>query len=311
MNAGLYEPAWSALLARRARRQNRTGLFIVGFALFALSVMGDLDLAGVVILIGVILVHELGHLAAMWAFGYKELGVFFIPFFGAVATARSAGTSKPWQRGLVTLAGPVPGIVAGYAILAFSPQAVLSSPHVSVAAAMLLFVNGFNLLPMMPLDGGRLLNLAVFSKHPVLELAFTAGAGICFLLFGIAREIWLTAGLGAFTVLAAFGQRRLIRAAHELRPAFGGIVAEPASLTGEQRKLLFDKAAWTLEATEAARDRGFDWTPDHRAGVLASYMQVILDRATIAPASAATSVLLVLAYLASCGLLLPLVLLFR
>ena len=84
MNAGLYEPAWSELLERRARRQNRTTLFILGFALFALSVMGDLDLPGVVILIGVILVHELGHLAAMWVFGYKDLGVFFIPMLYVV-----------------------------------------------------------------------------------------------------------------------------------------------------------------------------------------------------------------------------------
>jgi Zn-dependent protease len=304
-SASLYEPAWSKLLALRTRRQSRTGLFILGFALFALSMSGDLDAANIAILIGVILVHELGHLAAMWAFGYRDLGVFFIPFLGAVATARSAGNSKPWQRGLVTLAGPVPGIVAGWAILALAPPEGPSNHHGMVTATMLLFVNGFNLLPMMPLDGGRLLNVALFSKHWRWETTFTVCAGIGLGVIGRALSSWLIAGLGLLTAFMAFSQRRLVRAAHEIRPSFAGLDAEPATLTEERRKLLFDAAAGALGASEAGKPGGHGLSPERRAAVLASYMQFVLDRATIAPTPAATSVLLVLAYLASCTLLLP------
>jgi hypothetical protein len=157
---------------------------------------------------------------------------------------------------------------------------------------------------MMPLDGGRLLNVAVFSRHPSLETAFTVLAGASLGLVGLAMQSWLTAGLGIFTAFAASAQRRLISAAHEIRPAFAGVPAEPALLTEDQRKILF------LQATEAAEHRYDNATLRSRARLLASNMQIILDRATIAPTSAVTAVLLVLAYLASCTLLLPLVLAF-
>jgi membrane-associated protease RseP (regulator of RpoE activity) len=42
---------------------------------------------------------------------------------------------------------------------------------------MLLAINGFNLLPMVPLDGGRPFQLLLFSRHRYLELAFTPGRG--------------------------------------------------------------------------------------------------------------------------------------
>jgi Zn-dependent protease len=264
-----------------------------------------MDIHGIVILVGVVLIHELGHLAAMWAFGYKDLAVFFIPFFGAVATGRSAG-GKAWQRGVVILAGPMPGILLGWVVIMLAPQAMVSYPYLAVTASMLLLVNGFNLLPLMPLDGGRLLNIVLFSRHPRLETWFTSCAGIALMFVALSLQMWLLAAVGLMTVVVAFAQRRLIRAAHQARAAFAGAPAEAELLTEEQRHLLFEGATRTVAAMEAdMQGGGFEWTPQRRATVLASYMQVILDRATIVPASVLASAVLVLAYLASCALLWP------
>ena len=47
--------------------------------------------------------------------------------------------------------------------------------------ALLLSINGFNLLPLGPLDGSRVLERVVFSRHKLAELVFaglSAGMGL-------------------------------------------------------------------------------------------------------------------------------------
>jgi hypothetical protein len=62
--------------------------------------------------IAVLLVHESGHYVVMRAFGYRDLRMFFIPFVGAAVSGWS-GKAHGYQRTLVALAGPVPGILLG------------------------------------------------------------------------------------------------------------------------------------------------------------------------------------------------------
>jgi hypothetical protein len=53
------------------------------------------------ILVPVLFFHELGHYLAMRLFGYRNLRMFFIPFFGAAVTGKHyniAGWKKPWWR---------------------------------------------------------------------------------------------------------------------------------------------------------------------------------------------------------------------
>ena len=51
--------------------------------LAGLNGMGGLSVEMLAILVGVLFVHELGHWVAMRVFGYRNLKMFFIPFFGA------------------------------------------------------------------------------------------------------------------------------------------------------------------------------------------------------------------------------------
>ena len=46
----------------------------------------------------------------MRAFGYRELGVVVLPFLGAVAFGRK-DDAGPWQKLVVLLAGPLPGLI--------------------------------------------------------------------------------------------------------------------------------------------------------------------------------------------------------
>ena len=124
----------------------------------------------VVIVIAVILLHELGHLFGMWVFGYKDLRIFFIPFFGGAASGRKAG-APGWQQVIVLFLGPVPGIALG-GVLAIVNLAA-QQPLLGEVAGTMFLVNAFNLIPLSPLDGGRIFELALFRRHWLLDAAFS------------------------------------------------------------------------------------------------------------------------------------------
>ena len=98
----------------------------------------------------VLLVHEAGHFVAMRRFGYRNVRLFFIPFFGA-ATAGVGTTAVGWQRVMVSLAGPVPGIVLGFGLVLLGKQ--VGSHLCDMAGFFFVFLNALNLLPLLPLDG--------------------------------------------------------------------------------------------------------------------------------------------------------------
>jgi Zn-dependent protease len=296
-----FGPAWAAFAEAGARRRKRTALMIIGVALFALSTAGQLDPAAVVILLGVLVVHELGHVAAMWVLGYRDLAVFFLPFFGAVATGRTRHP-QAWRAAVVTLAGPLPGLLLGWAIVHGWPALVLQHRDVRVAVSVVLVINGLNLLPFMPLDGGRLLNLTIFSRHPTAEALFTATAGMALAVLAFWRGWWVMALAGLATVLFFSVRRRLLRAGHDLRGKLAG-VGDPDALTQVQRETLYDAAATVYAARFSGAPR---IAPERRSALLAAYMRLIFDRATLKPVPGAAAVVLTLAYVGAWALLWPL-----
>ncbi len=134
------------------------------------------------LLIIVLFIHELGHLLGMWVFGYQDLKMLFVPFLGALATGKKE-VVKPWQEAIVLILGPLPGYILG-AVLLFSSSNDL--PNWAYQYAVLsLILNGINLLPFMPLDGGRLVNLGLFNKLPYFQLCFYILSIAFFFLIGI------------------------------------------------------------------------------------------------------------------------------
>lgn len=90
-------------------------------------------------------VHELGHIAAAAALGGRIEGLSLT----VVGAELRIGYEVPLTYGrdsLVALAGPAANLLWGGLALAL---------HWELAAALTLAVGAFNLLPIMPLDGGR------------------------------------------------------------------------------------------------------------------------------------------------------------
>jgi Zn-dependent protease len=99
-----------------------------------------------------LLVHEMGHVIALRREGIKASAPMFIPFLGAVISARSLGENA-LAEARVGLAGPVLGSIAAAACI---PIWLATGNEFWRALAFVgLFLNLFNLAPVVPLDGGR------------------------------------------------------------------------------------------------------------------------------------------------------------
>ena len=99
-----------------------------------------------------LLVHEMGHVIQLRREGIEASAPMFIPFLGAAVMAKSLGNDATAEA-RVGLAGPVLGTAGALAII---PIAGATGSDFWYALAFTgLFLNLFNLLPVVPLDGGR------------------------------------------------------------------------------------------------------------------------------------------------------------
>ena len=132
---------------------------LAGTALAGWAWLFNLEFA--ISLIAAILIHEYGHAYAMKRSGLKVKGIYLLPFIGGTAVSERA-TSR-WQDFKIAIAGPAFGTVG--AIVAY--WLWLETQHAALAlfAAISLLLNLFNLLPMVPLDGGRVMQAAAFSRQ--------------------------------------------------------------------------------------------------------------------------------------------------
>lgn len=169
-------------------------------------------------LIGVLLIHESGHFVGMKLFGYRDVRMFFIPFFGAAVSGRSLHVPG-YQAALVILLGPLPGIVIG--VLLGVSNLIAKSPTVGELSLLFIVLNGFNLLPFMPLDGGRLLQLVLFSRQRHLEAIFQFVTGLALAVLGFVSGTWLLGGFGLLMVIGSGHTFRVRTIAQEMRRRLG------------------------------------------------------------------------------------------
>jgi Zn-dependent protease len=105
--------------------------------------------AGFVVLL---FIHEMGHVIQLRREGIKASAPMFVPFLGALITAKSLGENA-LAEARVGLAGPILGSLAAAAV---AVAGALTGSSLLLALAYVGFlINLFNLLPVVPLDGGR------------------------------------------------------------------------------------------------------------------------------------------------------------
>jgi len=146
-----------------------------------------------------VLAHELGHCAVAIRLGLPVRRVRLFLLGGVSELGRPP--LRPRDEGLIAVAGPVVSVavaaVAGSAALLLETRTPLW-----LLAVELAFINAavavFNLLPGLPLDGGRMLRAAVWSITGRRGLG-TRGAAIGGIVLAIALVAW---GLYSLSVSA-------------------------------------------------------------------------------------------------------------
>jgi Zn-dependent protease len=135
-----------------------------------------------------LLVHELGHVLEAKRQGLPVSAPMFIPFLGALITLKRL-PDNAWAEAKVAIAGPILGSL-GAAVTWGIGEAIDSELLVALAFTG-FFLNLFNLAPLTPLDGGRivaaihpalwivglvlLVGLAIVAPNPILILILIVG----------------------------------------------------------------------------------------------------------------------------------------
>jgi Zn-dependent protease len=188
------EEAWAAadvyaLSYAESQRTNSGGaraklqLFVVSLVVSALALALVIGWAAVPGLLVILLLHELGHIAGMRLFGYRDTQILFVPFLGAAAVGRK-DDATPIERLIVLLMGPVPGIALG--MIALRVGSATGITWLQDAGLLAVVLNYLNLLPFTPLDGGRIVEVLLLHRFPRAGVAFlltsTVVAGLAGLL---------------------------------------------------------------------------------------------------------------------------------
>lgn len=132
-------------------------VLLAGSALAGWSILFSWQFA--LVLIAVIMFHEYGHVWAMKKMGMKTKGFYLIPFVGGVAVGDKAKTH--WQQVFIAMMGPTFGLVMS--IVCYLAYLATESHFIGLVASVSALINIFNLLPVMPLDGGQVVKSIVFS----------------------------------------------------------------------------------------------------------------------------------------------------
>jgi len=182
-----------ALRDRKPGWGNGLSILVISLLLFLGLGAAAWDWKLVVLLIPILLFHEMGHLVAMRWCNYRNLRMFFIPLFGAAVTGQNYNVPG-WKKVIVSLMGPLPGIALGIVIgLVAVP---LKQPLLLEAATMMIILNGFNLLPVLPLDGGWVMHAIIFSRHYLLDVGFRLAAAMLLIGVGVSLGASLLTILG-------------------------------------------------------------------------------------------------------------------
>jgi Zn-dependent protease len=156
--------------------------------------------------------HELGHIWAMKRCGLKTKGIYFIPFLGAAAVSEEMFKSRR-DEVYVAIMGPIWGF--GLAVATALMYVFTGNALFAAAAGWMALVNLFNLLPVNPLDGGRIMTSIAFSINSKM--------GFIFLVIGIIITTVLTfwAGMILFVFLLFIGSLELFfeYREYEVRPS--------------------------------------------------------------------------------------------
>ncbi|KKT28378.1 hypothetical protein A3G55_03730 [Candidatus Giovannonibacteria bacterium RIFCSPLOWO2_12_FULL_44_25] len=192
-------PKIVAVLAKLVKGLKVGKVGLAGTSMASYAYMFTWEFAAMIMFM--LFVHESGHIWAMKRCGVKTKGIYFLPFVGGAAVADEEFPSRGAEV-FIAIMGPIWGFAL--ALLTGLVYVATENPLFAAAASWMAMVNLFNLLPINPLDGGRIMKSIAYSVH--------SRVGLVFLVIGIVASGFLAfkVGLGLFVFLLIVGGLELV-----------------------------------------------------------------------------------------------------
>ncbi len=181
----------------------------------------------IVALFASVTVHELAHSIVAKRLGMTVKDIVLLPIGGMSEIERMSPVPSEELR--VAIVGPLTSLALGALLVGLAlalgmgvwPPTLVSGSWLARLGWMNVVLAGFNLLPAIPMDGGRVLRaLLARRRGPVRATAIAAdvsyGIGVAMIVVGLWIDWWLLF-IGAFVMAGASGERRnaAVRAAFE------------------------------------------------------------------------------------------------
>jgi len=173
-----------------------------------------------VMVVGLILIHEMGHYIFMKHFGLDPKLPVFIPFLGAYVAMDKMPPDQATSA-WVSLAGPLIGGVTSVAFFYFG--IMQKSPILMAAGSTGCFLNLLQLLPAKPLDGGFV--ISAIARWVLIPGVFMVFAAAYFLQSPIFMLIGLIAAYSAYKTFKGgdLGARDMINPATPMEKVLIGL----------------------------------------------------------------------------------------
>ncbi|WP_102274414.1 M50 family metallopeptidase [Cytobacillus massiliigabonensis] len=167
----------------------------------------------------IILVHELGHAGAASFFSWRIKRIALLPF-GGVAEMEEHGNRPLKEELIVILAGPIQHLWmmgVAYSLFQFSLMPEVIFQHF-IQFNLMVFL--FNLLPIWPLDGGKLIFLLFSLYYPFPDahrkcLLLSVGSIVVFIMITLFispfnLNIWVVVSFLLFALYHEWKQGRYV-----------------------------------------------------------------------------------------------------
>lgn len=169
----------------------------------------------------IVIIHELGHICVATAYGYRIREMKVLPFGGVAKLEHGAMGWNPRHETAIAIAGPLNNLLMILVALFLQASGLWSEGLTQFFIKANLFIGFFNLLPALPLDGGRILRAAaarergfraateVSIRMSYLLSALMIAIGLISLWAGAINLSFLM--LGSFLLLSAWELRKQMR----------------------------------------------------------------------------------------------------
>jgi stage IV sporulation protein FB len=143
-----------------------------------------------VLLFATVVIHELGHVAAAFFLGYRVKEMEILPFGGVARLEHGSMGWQPRHETLIAIAGPFVNFFMLFLIIALQGISRIPPETASYLIQVNLTLAFFNLLPALPLDGGRIARAAYARK-----LGFQMATGVAIHMAFLLSTVLMMAGL--------------------------------------------------------------------------------------------------------------------